>query len=207
MAINTFSDRIVRRLNELAPNDDWVTAHWMNNQRPWVRIFKQSWVDHWLSSTLRRANRNGEYSTLWFELKCLTISEGHNGHSPFAIYLPLDERGINLGTSEFIPISGSQATYLPCPDTYRKLLLCLSGSYQANLQHWAFNVSNSVNTYLQARYYVLADDKYVLPQNSVRVELDSGLITIQDETDEEVEFCVDFILSRAPTIESTMIIG
>ena len=32
MAINTFSDRIVRRLNELAPNDDWVTAHWMNNR-------------------------------------------------------------------------------------------------------------------------------------------------------------------------------
>jgi len=148
----------------------------MNNQQPWVRIYKEVWTNHQLASTLRGANRNGQYPPLWFEMKCLDNLEHHDGHLPFAIYVPIDERGINLGDVNFHYVANR---YLPAPDIYKRLLISLSGCYQENIVPWSYNVSNAVNRYLaQRRYEPGKNGDYSLPYQSPRIELDFGLITV-----------------------------
>lgn len=201
MPIDLFTTRVTRRLNQLQPGLDWVDAHWMHNRQPWVRIYKQNWTNHPLASTLRGANRNGQYPPLWFEMKCLDNFEGHDGRPPFDIYVPIDERGLNLGNVHFNEIPDHPGQFLPMPDLYHALLLSFLGCYHAHVAPWAYNVDNSVAWYIRQRHFVQDDNGYGLPYNNARVQLDSGIITVRTESDAEVDDCANFVVARQGTLD------
>ncbi|MDP2885346.1 MAG: hypothetical protein Q8P51_10040 [Ignavibacteria bacterium] len=205
MPIDNFSANLVASLNQHQPNAECVHIPYLRNRQPWVRIFKSDWNEHWLR--IDTPDENREYPVLWFEVKCLTNEEGHDGHPPYGIYLPIDERGINfgLGPEDYDPIPGRPGEFLPTPDRYLSIMHTLSACYQADVHTWVSNLSDCVESYLNERHFVRGARAYTLPRhNHPRKEVDSGTVTIEQDTDEYVQLCVEFIISRAATINCVM---
>jgi len=86
MAIQQLVDDVVNFLNNVTPGAPWQGQPWLDNVRPWARIYHNTMLLNW------PATNKDSYPVFCFEIKCVNDRPEHDGGGPYSIYIALAGR-------------------------------------------------------------------------------------------------------------------